>query len=153
MLELVLALESALTVGLQLEMVPKPSPALDLGLQLVLELLLEKLDTTFQVQARQVVMYKGHRLLLSGEVWRLTGILQVPVQRPGAQDGGDGTEGGTAGSGVGTPAFFLPHGLLWRVCRGMGSYPRPGAPRDQPHPIPSLAGLAEAGRSVMGCSR
>ena len=54
---LVLALELALPVGLQLDMVPKPSLALDLVLQLALELVLEEPDITFQVQARQVELY------------------------------------------------------------------------------------------------
>lgn len=79
----------------------------NLGLQLVLELVLEKVDITFQVQARQVARYKGHQLLLAGQGWRLAGILQVLVQQPGAQDGWEGTEGRKAGGRV-RPWPLLP---------------------------------------------
>lgn len=51
------------------------------------------------------------------------------------------------------PWPFLPHCLLWHLCRGLGTYTWPCASRDQPHPIPTLAVLAEAGLVIIGCSR
>lgn len=155
---LVLALQSALTGGQQFDTGPKASLALDLGLQLALELVLEKVDTTFQVQARQVAMYKGHQLLLAGQVWRLARILQILVQQPGVQDGGEGPEDRKAGSRVRT-LVFAPHTASYGTSTG-GSAPLPGLAHPDTSRIPNPLWLPvrirsghQAGDSVIGCSR
>lgn len=51
------------------------------------------------------------------------------------------------------PWPFLPHCLLWHLCSGLGTSTWPCASRDQPHPIPTLAVLEEAGLVIIRCSR